>query len=404
MASPYGLGFGIGQAAAGLGEGINRGLMMGPQIQQARLQNQMGQMGQEHNQMGQEHKMAGIEALQQPVAPISGALSPYDEPIAQIERLEKAAKASGDAQGVSQLLNQRVQLMHKRTSHLLGMGAQTALGGGTDQAMKFLKAAGLGIEGLQRNQDGTFNIKFEGQPEQKVHENFIRGVAADPGQMLQQTLLHDRYAGQAQQKADELEYKKKKAQDYRIIQDRKLDQALSEGQAKRESAEKIAKIGAGARIGQARETQRGAMERFKLAPANQLFGYLTSKEEEGGLGMSPHAAMTQLKSFDQRKAGEAPEMWAYKQAVRTASMGGRGDDEDHIEKLHKAFMNTMPKESGPAPRAAKHAAPTHAPVSSEGVSEAPADVLAGMPKPIQDAYNSGKVVKDKAGKRYQKKG
>lgn len=363
---PYGLGFGLGQAGAGLATGLTQGLALGPQVEQARLQNQMTKM-----QLGQ--RQAEAEALQKPVGAADDTLTPFEAPLAQISHLENAAKAGGDVRAATELMHQKVQLQHQRTSHLLGMGAKAALGGGTQDAMKYLNAAGLGIEGLTRNPDETYNIKFAGQPEQRVPKEFILQVASNPEQMLNQLYQQNYHQGLLGAKAAELELKKQKATKYAELQDRKLNQALTEGAAKRASSERVAQIGASGRIGQASITQKGATERFKMAPKNQLFGYLTGDEEEGGLGMKPDAAMAQLKSYDQRKPGETSEMWAYKQAVRTASSTGRGEDEDYIGKLQQVFMNALPSDEAPAapgapapksPKPAK-AAKVTAPVASK---------------------------------------
>lgn len=354
---PYGLGLGLSAVGAGVSEGINRGLMLGPQVEQARLQNQA-------TQLGLQQKMGEFDALRQPVAPVQESLTPYDQPLAELNQIESAARAGGDMNALRDISQQKTVLQQRRTQHLLGMGAKVALGGGTQEAVKLLNAGGINVQNISPNPDGSFTLQFQGQPPQVVSKDYVRQLAMTPAEGA---AFDYRQAGLGH-KEEELAFKREKLTKQREAQDKKLENALLLGRERIAGAKEVAKIQAGGRVAQATIAQEGANRRFDRTPGNRLFSYLTDSPDDGGLGMDPKAAMTQLRSYNQRKPGESPDLWAYKQAIRSAGAAGRGDDAEYIDKLQKLYVDALPPAQEPAPTAP----PTPPPAAAPAPSAAPA--------------------------------
>lgn len=207
---PYGLGFGLGEAGAAIGQGVVNSQIMAPQIRGLNLRNQEMQTEMTNRELQN-------KALSTTAPEVGEGASPYDQPLANLSAQYKSLMASGQGLAATKLQQDIVNLGQKQRMYNMGTGIQNMFVGDYDKAKEAMNKAGLHTDKIERDADGNFNIWSSGNPEPvKMDSKHLQAILANPdmmsnilGQQAQQEYFLDRL-GLKQQGQKELQEQKGK--------------------------------------------------------------------------------------------------------------------------------------------------------------------------------------------------
>jgi len=184
MDGPYGLAYGMGQAGAGLLQGMQQRPIYQAQVEGLNLQNQMREAQVQQQQMNLAQQQAENDALSHTVEPIDKPLTPHDQ---QVADLKEAIKNVPPGQGMvrSKLMQQALAAAQSQHAYQIGSAGKALLGNDFDTAKKYLAAAGQPVDDIQVDPaSGNYMVKFQGHDEpMPMSKQGIYALLQDPEKM-----------------------------------------------------------------------------------------------------------------------------------------------------------------------------------------------------------------------------
>lgn len=372
--SPYGIGYGLGATGAGAAQGLLQGRVLAPQLQYENLRNQMLQT-QIGNQQAEQQALSQMNPNQ--IQP-GQQNTPLDQPVSDAQFYIQQLRQRGQGIAANQFEQNLVQLQQKQRGLAVGKAAQEILYGDPQNAKSILNGLGFNIQDIQPQQDGSFNISAGGQSH-NLSPDEIAMIAADPSQLpnvfYRKQLLGLR--GQAIQQRQEANWNNYQARLQQIQAQR--DIAEKRGQYQLESAQ----TQAGGRIGAARASAAGALERMKLRPDVAAAQFMTDQ-----LGMTPDEANASLQQAKQTPRG-------IDQVVETAAKQHPEWSANDVVQFRKSISDAMGGQPAAPP------VPRRPPVKPRAAGGLPPE-LNGAPPQVIQAYNAGKEITLPSGKKLKK--